>query len=366
MKKLFIYATDIITKPFDQYYLDKDKRKHERELKSAVIQMGAPESTKKLRRDLFDNPAKKTRITFTNFQTRESRVLEMLEDTRYAMPGTPDYVTEHDRLFHAKLTIKGYRDESNDIQVLEEKDIYLYQPRVTCTTNGGTKRVFAGPKFLSNGNMNSKACYCIKDANGTLQYATLPKREILTNNVFDFDISSSDSFMATARELFGEDADFVGKFVSLEYDKDANGMVIPIPVEQEEAIVANYQRPENQVNLDGVIAQLKRQIHREKEMKKELDEQIRRRESMRRVAENQTVTPTSPEQTETERLNEENARILNDRLRYGIRTPGEQGLRGPGGPGRMMPPMGGPGGPGGMMPPPPPPGAGGPVLGRRL
>ncbi len=136
MKKLFLYVTDAITKPFDQYYLDKDKRKHERELKNGVIQIGAPEEAKRLRRDLFENPAKKTNITFTNLQNNSKEVFEMLEDTQYAMPGTPDYVNEHDRLFHAKLTIKGYREDPNDLQVLEQKDIYFYQPRVTYTTNG--------------------------------------------------------------------------------------------------------------------------------------------------------------------------------------------------------------------------------------
>lgn len=362
MKKLILYAIDTITKPFDRYYLDKDKRKHERYLRDSVIQLGTSEEAKRLHRDIFDNPAKKTRITFTNLQNNQRNVVEMLEDTRYAMPGTPDYTNEHDRLFHAKLTIKGYRDGSTTLEVLEQKDIYMYQPRVTCTTNGGTTKIFAGPRFLRNGNMNSKACYCIKDSSGTLQYATLPKREILSNRVFDFDQSCGEVFNTTANEIFGEDAEMVSKFVSIDYDKDASGLMIPVPVEQEETIVANYQRPENRVNIDGVISQIKRQIFREKEVQKELEEQIRRRESMRRVAENQ-ATQTTPEQqqTETERLNEENARILNDRLRYGIRTPGEQGLRGPGGPGGALPPPPMFGGP-----MPPHPGEGGPVLGRRL
>lgn len=361
MKKLFFYAVDFLTKPFDRYYLDKDKREHERSLKNAVIQIGASDETKRLREEIFNNPAKKTRLTFINLQNKSQRnVIEMLEDTNYAMPGTPDYINEHDRIFHAKLTIKGYRDGGSTIEVLDQKDIYMYQPRVTCTTNGGTKKVFAGPKFLRNGNMNSKACYCIKDSTGTLLYATLPKREILSNRIFDFDSTLGDNFMSWASEIFGEDSEMLGKFISIEYDKDSNGLMIPVPIEQEASIVENYQKPENRVNIEGVISQLKRQIRREKEIQKELEEQIRKRESMRRVAENQAVQTTEPQQTETERLNEENARIINNKLRYGTLTPGEQGLRGPG---RMMPP---PmfGGPGGMMPPPP--GDGGPILGRRL
>lgn len=360
MKKLIFYAIDTITKPFDQYYLDKDKRKHSKYLRDSLIQVGASEEAKRLHRDIFDNPAKKTRMTFTNLQNNQQNVVEMLEDTRYAMPGTPDYTNEHDRLFHAKLIIKGYRDESTTLEVLEQKDIYMYQPRVTCTTNGGTKKVFAGPRFLRNGNMNSKACYCIKDSSGALQYATLPKREIMSNRIFDFDTSSKNVFSSSANEIFGEDAEMASKFISVEYEKDASGNVIPVPVDQEEAIVANYQRPENRINIDGIISKIKRQIYRDKEVQREIEEQIRERESMRRVAERQAVeTATGPEQTETERLNEENARILNDRLRYGIRTPGEQGLRGPG-PGMPPPPpmFEGPG-----MPPPPP---AGPILGRRL
>lgn len=359
MKKLILYFTDLLLQPFDQYCLNKDKRKHDKELEYAVMRLGDSEKTKKLRQDIFDNPAKKTRIPFYRLQdSNQKTFFEMLEDTRYGMPGTPDYVNEHDRLFHAKLTVKGYREGSSELVVLEQKDIYMYQPRVLCTTNGGNKRIFVGPKFLRNGNMNSKACYCVKDATGNLLYATLPKREILSNRIFDFDTSFGETFMASAREVFGEDAELVGKFVSLEYDKDANGNMIPIPVEQEEATVARYKSDENRVNIDGVIAQLKKQIYLEKENRKALEEDIRRRESMRRVSENQVREPSAPQQSETERLNAENVRILNDRLRYGIRTPGEQGLSGP----PMPPPPLGGGGP--MMPPPP--GEPGPILGRHL
>lgn len=344
MKKLFLHAVDFFTKPFDQYYLDKDKRKYERELKEGVIRLGESEEAKRLRQDIFNNPAKKTRIIFSNLQNRaEQKVVEMVEDTKFAMPGTPDYENEHDRLFHGKLIIKGYKDDGTTLEVLDELDIYMYQPRVTCTTNGGTKRISVGPKFLSNGNMNGKACYCYKDSSGILRYATLPKREILSNRIFDFDSANGDLFMAAARENFGEDAEYVGKFISINYDKDANGAMIPVPVEQEQTIVSNYQRPENQIDIESVISQVKRQIYREKEMQKDLEEQIRKRESMRRVAESKAADTSEPEQTETERLNEENARILNDKLKYGIRTPGEQGLS------RPMPPM-----------------DGGPILGRRL
>lgn len=365
MKKLILYAVDALTKPFDKYYLDKDTRNHERELKNGVIRLGESEEAKRIRRELFDNPAKKTRLTFFNLHNRaDSREVEMLEDTQYALPGTPDYETEHDRIFHAKLTIKGYQNDSSELTVIEQKDIYMYQPRVICTTNGGTKKVFVGPKFMSNGNMNSSTCYCYKDSSGTLYFSTLPKREILSNKVFDFDKSNSNIFSISAHANFSEDADMLNKFISIEYDRDESGYIIPIPVEQERSVVENYQRPENHIDVENIISLLKRQIYQHKKNEKEVQEQIRKRESMRRVALNDATQESAPTQSEADRLNEENARILNDKLRYGIRTPGEQGLRmpGPGG----GPRFGGPGGFGGMpTPPPPPPREGGPTLGRR-
>lgn len=155
--------------------------------------------------------------------------------------------------------------------------------------------------------MNSKACYCYKDSSGTLQFATLPKREILSNKIFDFDSSNGNNYSLSAITNFGEDADLVGKFVSVDYDKDENGYVIPVPLDQERTIVTNYQRPENRIDIENVVSLLKRQIYRDKEIQKELEEQIRQRESMRRVALADASQETAPEQSETERLNEENA-----------------------------------------------------------
>lgn len=292
----------------------------------------------KEKRDFLSSPYKDTKVTFTNIDKKsEHKTLEMQEDTMYAEVGTPDYDKEPDRLFHGVVTIKSF-DPSED-KILYTKDVYFYQPRLNYVikTPTGTHSTFVGPKFLKNGTMNLKAPYCF-NSNNKLFYGSLPKREILSNKVFDFDLSNEKSFNETVSSLLNSETetvnpDDVKRFISVKFDTDNKGFLKPIPISQEREVLRNYKKGNNHVDVDDVVSTLKTQLHKLSEYQEQQEIKSRAREESNRQVQERAEEASKEQasdkaryQEEAARLAAENAEIINRRLTSGEQIPALQGL----------------------------------------
>ncbi len=306
-------------------------------LENIIMKIRETNERMAMKRHFLSSPYKDTKVTFTNIDNKsEHKSLVMQEDTKYAEPGSIDYNTEPDRLFHATVTVKGFDSNNND-PVLLTKDVYFYQPRLNyiTKTSTGTHSTFIGPKFLRNGTMNLNAPYCFNSGN-KLFYGSLPKREVLSNRVFDFDLSNAKSFDATVKDLFKDkdvNPDDVRRFVSVKFDTDRQGYLKPIPKEKEMEVITKYKKSGNHIDVEDVVSTLNSQLQKLKKYKEQKEIEARARSEANRKAQEQAerasqeqTSKVARDQADAARLEADNARILNNRLNYGTLNPAMQGL----------------------------------------
>lgn len=292
----------------------KDKKKH-KELLREVRLAGRSDLVKEAERILLSNPTTRVTYEFTNPTTKAKQNFFGVEYSEFtALPNQP--------IIHGVITISEFNEDGSK-KGEKSEDIYMYQPRFE-----GKDRFLVGPRYKENGTLNNNAVYAYKDPETNIIYVgNIPKREIMSNRKFDFDSTNSENF-----RLSGEAINVTNRklkdIVSIKYDTDPQTGYIR---------TVNLRNPEEKAKLDAYLSKyptgaladdkIESFIHRiesQVEVFEKINEKIN--ESVDRIGltenyqENmEKANAASSTGEQQSNLADENAKMINDVLKYGVR-----------------------------------------------
>lgn len=317
----------------------RKKAKRDAELRANVSRAGRTDAEKERERILLSNPTNRTSYTFVSPQTGEEQEFHGVEFTEFtAWP--------NQRIIHGVITITQYDDRGLKSGEKEE-DIYVYQPRFE-----GRQDFVLGPRYKSDGTMNNNTQYAFKNPEtGRIFVGSIPKREILSNRQFDFDTSNMTIFNSVCNKVLEENNKQLKNIVSIKYDKDPQtGFIKSVDLTNQEekakldAYVRKYSTPAKaNAMLDTLVQDIKREVVKAEKIESAMEEAVQRVGMAKNMQAREQDRQANTQQQPTS-LADENARLINNMLKYGIRPSYASPMQGGGG----MPPHGGPG-----MPPPP-------------
>lgn len=293
----------------------RDKRRH-KELLREVSLAGRSDRVKEAERILISNPTSRNAYVFTNPVTKAQQTFHGVEYSEYT-------AYQNQPIIHGVITISEF-DESGKKIGEKSEDIYMYQPRFE-----GRDRFLVGPRYRSDGTLNNRATYAYRDPDIDVIYiGNIPKREIVSNRQFDFDASNKENFKATKNAL-GVNHRKVEEIVSIKYDTDPQtGYIKTVNMNnsQEKARYDAYIRKYSTGALaEDMIESYTHRIEKAVQIFEKISDKIE--ESVARVglAENYQAektaeaSQTASSSSQPKSVAEENAQMVNDVLKYGIR-----------------------------------------------
>lgn len=358
-------------RPLTSAELKRRKKQEEEALMVAVGRTARPIEEKRRVEMLFSNPtAKKSYVFHSGNETKKFNGIEYTEFS----------VNSNQPVFHGTIKVYEYNPGVKP-KVLKTEDIYVYQPRLDGSNYANGSSLTVGPRFRKNNALDNRTAYAFKDpTTGKIYVASIPKREVISNRQFDFDLTCRSNFLASCGVNFEKTDKNIAKIISIDYDLDQDGYIRPVNLanQNERAKFNNYLASMKDLvtansKLDYLIELAKQELAKAQEMDLKIQEEIDRLNISESLA-NKEAEAANKKRAEAEGKAKENEELMNDLLRkqknmmdYGIRptyaSPGMTGGPGIGGrPGARGPmPMGPrPGGPMGGGPGfPPPPGGGG-------
>lgn len=332
---------------FEEYRKEDQKRKEkerEKELELAVMRAGRRPEVKESERILLSNPTSKKAYTFRNItDPSDKQVFHGVEFTEYS-------AISGQQIIHGTIRIYEY-DASGKGKVIKTDDIYMYQPRFE-----GRGRYVVGPRYKENNCLNNNMAYAAKDPNtGAIFIGNIPKREITTNRQFDFDVTNVSNYKTTSQSVLNSTNSNLPKIINIVYDCDpATGYIktVNLADKNEKAKLEEYLRKnstpaiaESTLNVYVQLAQ--KELIKAEKAEEAVYDAANRVSIANKFAQKEAEAQTATKEKKQTSLAEENIKMLNDMIKYGIRPSYASPMQA--GPGRM-------GGPG--MPPPPGPGRG--------
>lgn len=198
----------------------KKRRERKKEIQKEYRPTKKQQAEKERERRVVTSKVKVDKYRFRSVSSKRETDLTLKEMSFY----DPD----KDEILHGKLKITA-----PDGKVTLE-DIYMYQPRVLSANNS-----LIGPKKTKNGNIASKNCYlCRAEGSDEILRGYIPKREILSNLCYDFDIQSPHRFADRFPDIKNQTDDYrtnasnIEKFIQIEFDKDQEGNFIPVDLKK--------------------------------------------------------------------------------------------------------------------------------------
>ena len=323
----------------------KSDRQRRKEMYQAVVRAGRTDAAKEKERILLSNPTTKIAYNFTNVKNaNDIKEFNGVEFTEFS-------AVEGQQIIHGVINIYEY-DSGRELNVLRTEDIYVYQPRFE-----GRNNFVLGPRYKSDNTLNNNAAYAFKDpSTGEVYVGNIPKREITTNRQFDFDVTNASNFEVSCQKNFNVTNKSLNRLINISYDRDPNtgnikAVNLSNPEEKrklDEYLRKNANPAVANSNLDVYIQLAEEQLIKAEQVEKDINEAVNRISLGESVAEKQAQ---SNQVSTTNTLADENAKLINNMIKYGIRPSYASPMQA--GPGGMPRRMGGPG-----MPPPPRPGRG--------
>lgn len=291
----------------------RNKRRH-KELLNDVSRAGRTDSEKERERILLSNPTSRVSYVFTNPKTKASQTFHGIEYSEYtAYPGQP--------IIHGVVTISEFDDKG--IKTGEKsEDIYVYQPRFE-----GRNNFVVGPRYNSDGSLNNRAAYAFKDpGTGVIYIGSIPKREIVSNRQFDFDSTNQDNFNKSCEHLDVRHRR-VNEVISIKYDTDPKtGCIKSVNMDnpQEKAKLNAYLNTYStgaiaDDKIDGYIHRIEKELKKFEKISDKVEESVARVGLAQNYQEELAQENTQQDTKTTQSLQEENAKIINDALKYGRR-----------------------------------------------
>lgn len=339
---------------FKQAQKLKKKQAHKKLLRDVSL-AGRSDTQKEMARMLISNPTSRTSYVFSNPRTKAQQMFHGVEFTEFtAYPSQP--------IIHGVITISEF--DSDGVKKGEKsEDIYMYQPRFE-----GRNSFVVGPRYTNDGKLNNKAAYAYKDPNtGVIYVGNIPKREIISNRQFDFDATNEENYAKACGNLDIKHPK-TKEVVSIKYDTDpTTGYIKTVDLNnaQEKARFDAYcnKYPKAALANNMIDAYIKR-IENELKIFEKITERVQEAVDKLGKAKNYQAALSQAQNSQTQSTTsvaDENAKLVNDMLKYGIRPTYASPVGGGPAPGVGGMPGGRPG-PGGR--PAPRPGAGGPPKGR--
>lgn len=292
----------------------RDKRKH-KELMKDVRNAGRSDAEKERERILLSNPTSRNTYVFTSPRTKEKQKFFGVEFTEFtAYPSQP--------IIHGVITISEF--DNNGTKIGEKKeDIYMYQPRFE-----GRNRFVVGPKYRSDGTLNNQAAYAYKDPDtGVIYVGNIPKREIISNRQFDFDATNKENFKKSS-ECISVKHRKISEVVSIKYDTDPKtGYIKTVNLNNQaeksrfDAYMKKYPTGAKADDMiEAYISRIERQLEIFEKIGDKINEAVARvglREDYQEAAQERASEAAKTQENTS--LADENAKMVNDMLKYGIR-----------------------------------------------
>lgn len=299
--------------PYSQAKKLKEKERYKK-MRADVSRAGRTDAEKERERVLLSNPTSRTSYVFTNPQTGASEKFNGVEYTEFnAWPSQ--------RIIHGIITISEF--DKDGVKTGEKSDdIFMYQPRFE-----GRDRFVLGPIYKSDGRLNNNAAYAFKNPqNGQIYVGSIPKREIISNRQFDFDQTNSANFEAACTNIEVSNPN-IKKIVSIKYDTDAEGYIKSLDlnnINDLNRLKDYYQKYPTAAladdMIDNYIHRIEAELEKFERMTERMEEAVSRVGLANRYQANVAASSTPQENTATNSsLAEENARLINNMLLYGIR-----------------------------------------------
>lgn len=290
----------------------REKRKHQ-ELLKAVADAGRPNAVKEAERILLTNPTTRNSYVFTCPKTGEQQEFHGIEYSEYnAAPNQP--------LIHGIICISEYAKDGSKIGEKQD-DIYMYQPRFE-----GSGGFIVGPR-VRNGTISRIVPYAYKDPKtGQIYIGNIPKREVTSGLTFDFDGVNKENHRLTALAV-GIKNRKLEDIVSIKYNRDQEGnlKIVDLNNPQEkakfDAYISKYHNGSLGYNMvQSHLYRIKKAVSVFEELDDKIEEAIYKMNINDKInakinaeqakkAQNVKTKPTTAE---------ENAKIINDYLKYGI------------------------------------------------
>lgn len=312
----------------------KKRKEREKQLKKEVIRAGRTEEVKERERQLLSNPTNKTEYVFRCTNNQHHRVnFTGIEFTQY-------HATPNQPIIHGVVEISEYAEDGT-IKVTRQEDIYVYQPRFE-----GRGGFVLGPRYV-NGRLNNNAAYLFKDEAGRVFAGNIPKREVVSNMQFDFDLTNEENYRMTASKTMDTTNSAVKKFINIKYDRDSQGYIRPVNLSNREEysklnayLRKNSTPTKAEATLKNYLQVVSKQLSVAEQKDEAIERSVRRVDLLNELNEQELQQAAASEQKPN--LAEENARLINNMLKYGIKptyaSPGRPGMPHPGMPGPGMPP----------------------------
>lgn len=289
-----------------------------KQLKEDVANAGRSDEAKENIRRLLSNPTSRVSYTFNNYVSKKQQDFFGTEFTEFS-------AWPNQKIIHGVITISEFDSKGNKIGEKSD-DIYMYQPRFE-----GKDRFFVGPRYRSDGTLNNRAAYAYKDIEtGIVYVGSIPKREIISNRKFDFDKSNMDNFNATLKETDITHRK-VTEVVSIKYDKNPNtGYIRSVNLNnpQEKAKLERYYKKyptaaKADDMIDSYIHRIEREVSKFEKITEEIEESVARvgiaKNAARIAAEEAQEEAREVEANKPLSLSEQNAQMINNLIRYGVR-----------------------------------------------
>ena len=273
-----------------------------KKLKEDVANAGRSDEIKERIRILLSNPTSRVSYTFNNYVLKKQQDFFGTEFTEFS-------AWPNQKIIHGVITISEFDSKGNKIGE-KSNDIYMYQPRFE-----GKNRFFVGPRYRDDGTLNNLAAYAYKDIEtGIVYVGSIPKREIISNRKFDFDKSNMDNFNAT---LKGTDITHTGYIRAVDLNNP-----------QEKAKLERYYKKyptaaKADDMIDSYIHRIEREVSKFEKITEEIEESVARvgiaKNAARIAAEEAQEEAREVEANKPLSLSEQNAQMINNLIRYGVR-----------------------------------------------
>lgn len=298
--------------PYSQAKKEKEKERRKK-MRADVSRAGRTDAEKERERILLSNPTSRNSYVFTNPQTGDREEFFGVEYTEFnAWP--------NQRIIHGIITISEF--DNNGVKTGERSDdIFMYQPRFE-----GRNRFVLGPLYKSDGRLNNNAAYAYRNPkNGQIYVGSIPKREIISNREFDFDQTNMANFEAACENLEIKDRS-IKKVVSIKYDTDSQGYVKSLDLSnindlnRLKAYCEKYSTPAIADDMiDNYIHRIEKELEKFERMTDEMEEAVSRVGLANRYQAQASSTPQPETTSSPSSLADENALLINNMLKYGIR-----------------------------------------------